>query len=60
MEPSMKILAIEDDLGDVELLRRYLGDRPDLRLQLAFRISRAYLRAIKRCQPTDMTRLVRR
>jgi hypothetical protein len=28
--------------------------------QLAFRISRAYLRAIKRCQPADMTRLVRR
>jgi len=39
MEPSTTILAIEDDSGDVELLRRYLGDRPDLKLEFADRLS---------------------
>jgi PAS domain S-box-containing protein len=36
---GIKILAIEDDPGDVELLRRYLREVPDLKLDFADRLS---------------------
>jgi two-component system, cell cycle sensor histidine kinase and response regulator CckA len=39
MEPITNVLAIEDDPGDVELLRRYLLDTPDLKWQVADRLS---------------------
>ncbi len=39
MISSRKILAIEDDPGDVELLRRYLQDVPDLKLEFVDRLS---------------------
>jgi len=39
MISGMRILAIEDDPDDVELLRRYLRDVPDLKLEFADRLS---------------------
>ena len=39
MISAVKILAIEDDPGDVELLRRYLQDVPDLKLEFVDRLS---------------------
>ena len=35
----MKILAIEDDPGDIELLRRHLRNLPNLQIELADRLS---------------------
>ena len=35
MDEPIRILAVEDDIGDAEILRRYLRKRPEYRLEFA-------------------------